>query len=124
MYVLKETQKVHRNSLVDLGINAAGVAWEALEKADTRSWRLLPARVDVAQCELPAGDWTLALGTSTTRLTIVSVPVADGRNTTVVVFIPDAMPTGNILIGGPEHRSVPVTETLSAELDTLFPDRR
>lgn len=111
VYVLKETQKVHRNSLVDLGINVAGVAWEALEKADTRSWRLLPARVDVARTELPAGNWELRLGPATARPVTVTVPVADGRNTTVVCFLPDTSLVGNILIGGPERRVQPVTES-------------
>ena len=34
VYVLKEAQNIHRNSYVDLGINLAGIAWEAMEKAE------------------------------------------------------------------------------------------
>jgi hypothetical protein len=115
VYVLKETQQISRNSLVDFGINAAGVAWEAIEKPDTRSWRSLPARVDIARIELPAGHYTLGLTTSGAGASGSSVwldvPVANGRNTCVVVTIPEDRPTGHLLIGGPESRQVPATST-------------
>ncbi|MFN9717762.1 MAG: hypothetical protein ACK58L_03650 [Planctomycetota bacterium] len=107
IYVLKETQNVHRNSVMDIGINVAGIAWEALEKPDTRSWQLLPNRIDVTRVELPAGQWSTTLqvrmpGRSTQS---VGVPayVQDGRNTYVVCIIPRHEITGHILIGGADH---------------------
>jgi hypothetical protein len=112
VYVLKETQKVHRNSLVDLGINVAGVAWEALEKADTRSWRMLPARIDVASVELPEGEWKTQLqipgasfpgGAQT-----VPVWIENGRNTFVVCMIPEQRLTGHVLVGGADQKVIPV----------------
>ena len=112
VYVLKETQKIHRNSLVDLGVNVAGVAWEAMEKADTRSWRLLPARIDVARTELPAGDWSTSLqlngydahGSAQT----IPVHIENGRNTCIVVLIPEKALTGHILVGGADNQTIPV----------------
>ncbi len=112
VYVLKETQKIHNNSLVDLGVNVAGVAWEALEKPDTRSWRMLPARIDVARAELPAGPWTTSLqfasyGVPRSRQE-VPVHIADGRNTYVLCIIPEHDFTGHILIGGADSATIPL----------------
>ncbi|MEJ7594478.1 MAG: hypothetical protein WKF77_23335 [Planctomycetaceae bacterium] len=112
MYVLKEVQKIHRNSFVDLGINVAGVAWEAMEKADTRSWRLLPARIDIARTELPAGRWSttlrLAQYGSTRAAQTIPVQIENGRNTYVVCLIPEQNFTGHILVGGADNAAIPV----------------
>ena len=112
VYVLKEVQNIHRNSFVDLGINVAGIAWEAMEKADTRSWRLLPARIDIARTELPAGRWSTTLrlsqyGTSRAAQTI-PVQIENGRNTYVVCLIPEQDFTGHILVGGADNATIPV----------------
>jgi hypothetical protein len=111
VYVLKETQNIHRNSLVDLGINVAGIAWEAMEKADTRSWRMLPGRIDIARTELPAGQWTTRLqitGYGTTGgHSSVPIHIADGRNTFILCIIPEREFTGNILVGGADNHVVP-----------------
>jgi hypothetical protein len=112
IYVLKETQKVHRNSLVDLGVNVAGVAWEAMEKPDTRSWRMLPARIDVAHAELPAGSWTATFQVSRyqhagAQMTI-PVDIADGRNTYVLCIIPESSLAGQILVGGADKAAFAV----------------
>ncbi len=113
VYVLKEAQQIHNNTFVDLGINVAGVVWEAMEQADTRSWRLLPARIDIARTELPAGQWSASLrlahdGASGTPHT-VPVHIEDGRNTYVVCLIPDQQITGNILVGGADNATIPVS---------------
>ncbi len=113
VYILKEAQSIHRNSFVDLGINVAGIAWEAMEKADTRSWRLLPARIDIAHTELPAGRWSTTLrlsqyGSSRAAQTI-PVQIENGRNTYVVCLIPEQDFTGHILVGGADHATIPVT---------------
>jgi uncharacterized protein len=110
--VLKEAQNIHRNSFVDLGINIAGVAWEAMEKADTRSWRMLPARIDIARTELPAGHWSTVLrlsnaGSSHTAQTI-PVYIEDGRNSYIVCLIPEQEFTGHILVGGADNATIPV----------------
>ena len=113
VYVLKETQNIHRNSLVDMGINVAGIAWEAMEKADTRSWRMLPGRIDIARTELPAGQWTTKLqitgyGTSGHHSS-VPIHIADGRNTYILCIIPERELTGNILVGGADNHVVPAS---------------
>lgn len=111
VYVLKEAQNIHRNTWVDLGVNAAGVVWEAMEKADTRSWRTLPARIDVASLELPAGQWNTHIslaGQGSSQEKSVTVNIADGRNTCVVLMIPDRKLTGCVLVGGADNQSVPV----------------
>jgi hypothetical protein len=113
VYVLKEAQNIHRNSFVDLGINVAGIAWEAMEKADTRSWRMLPARIDIARTELPAGQWltTLRLSNSGASRASQKVPVhiEDGRNTYIVCLIPERNLTGHILVGGADNATFRVT---------------
>lgn len=119
IYVLKETQKVHRNTFVDLGVNVAGIAWEALEKPDTRSWRLLPARIEVARTELPAGTWTTSLNTGSARFgaSAVTIPVdiENGRNTYVVCFLPGRQLTGRILVGGAGRGSFAVNDATSTK---------
>lgn len=113
VYVLKETQGITRNSLVDLGVNVAGVAWEAMEKADTRSWRMLPARIDIARKELPAGQWTTTLQTAAyggaNAGQSIPVRIQDGRNTYVLCIIPERELTGHILVGGADDGNVAVT---------------
>lgn len=113
VYVLKETQNIHRNSFVDLGINIAGIAWEAMEQADTRSWRMLPARIDIARVELPAGRWLTTLRLSNSGATRASqkvpVQIEDGRNTYIVCLIPERNFTGQILVGGADNATFRVT---------------
>ena len=113
VYVLKEAQNIHNNTFIDLGINIAGVAWEAMEQADTRSWRLLPARIDIARTELPAGQWSANLRLShygASRGTqSFPVHIENGRNTYVLCMIPDQQFTGNILVGGADNATIPVT---------------
>jgi hypothetical protein len=111
VYVLKETQGIHNNTWVDLGVNAAGVVWEAMEKPDTRSWRTLPARIDVSRCELPQGDWTVQVSLSQYGSPqSISVPahIEDGRNTCVVCLIPDRSFAGHVLVGGADRAKIPV----------------
>lgn len=114
VYVLKQTQNVHRNTFVDLGVNVAGIAWEAMERPDTRSWRLLPARVEVARAELPAGQWNTSLNTGSAQFggSAVTVPVdiENGRNTYIVCFLPGRSLTGKILVGGAGRASYSVTD--------------
>ena len=112
VYVLKEAQNIHRNTFVDLGINVAGIVWEAMEQADTRSWRMLPARIDIARSELPAGRWSITLRLSQSggsRPQTVPVHIENGRNTYIVCMVPEQEFTGQILVGGADNASIPVT---------------
>jgi hypothetical protein len=113
VYAVKETAQISGNTMVDFGVNAAGVAWEALEKPDTRSWTTLPAVVLAAQEELPVGEHRLELlgplpdfGGRRGYGEFV-VRVEDGRNTNVLCVIPNEAIAGSILISGPELKTVP-----------------
>lgn len=103
VYVLKEAQKVSRNTAVDLAVNVAGIAWEAMEKPDTRSWHLLPGRVDVASSEVPAGTWNIDVRVGSGSKVTVPATIVDGRNTFVVFFVPETSITGEVLIGGADR---------------------
>lgn len=107
VYVLKETQKIHRNTAVDLLTNVAGVAWEAMEKPDTRSWQMLPARIDVASIELPEGKWHANIVPGNLSATGVPVHIENGRNTYVVCFAPNYSLTGHVLVGGADKGAFP-----------------
>jgi hypothetical protein len=54
----------HHEAEENLGVWAgilANIAGAATEKADTRSWLLLPAQVQIARIHLPAGEYALCL---------------------------------------------------------------
>jgi uncharacterized protein len=55
--------KKKRDFKMDWGKMAVNFAGTMLERADTRSWHLLPARISVARLELPAGRHVLRLDT-------------------------------------------------------------
>jgi hypothetical protein len=107
IYGVKEFSGVEKHSLAGLGFDALGVVWEATENADTRSWSLLPDKIQVLRLELPAGEHRLALtpleyngrphGEKTTQL----VPVADGRNTYVLASFPGQRLVGKVLVSRP-----------------------
>jgi hypothetical protein len=89
----------------ELAFDAAGVVWEATETADTRSWGLLPAQIQVARVELPAGDHRLALrplrhGRPVGNPHARNVRVEDGRNTYVLAYFPNERLVGEILTSG------------------------
>jgi len=95
VYGAKNALDVSRGSGADMLLNLAGAIWESREKADTRQWNLLPAAVEVAQMELPAGQHTVQLvvhsatvENSSHAVDQLEIPVMieDGRNTFVVCF--------------------------------------
>ena len=88
---------VSNHSGLDLLLNVGGIAWEALEKADTRHLSLLPERIEVLQVELPAGRHEIGLGTADTtnpkhnqpaNIT-VSVDIDNARNTFLLCYRTD-----------------------------------
>lgn len=95
--------------LVDLAISGAGLVWTALERADLRSWSLLPARLQALRVELPAGEHEIVLragreGRPTGAPQRCRVYVRDGYNTYVLAIVPT--PEG----GPPPLSSEPVEE--------------
>ena len=87
--------------LTSFAMDAAGVAWEATESADTRCWGLLPREIQVMRIEVPAGSRNVTLhplvrdrvsGLANT----VSVHVNEGENTYVLACFPDSQTIGQI----------------------------
>ncbi len=95
-------QQTSSNSLTSLGFDAAGVAWEALESADTRCWGLLPKNIQVLRVEVPAGVHSISLaprfamniGKPTAR---EQVTVINGKNTYMIGWFPDTFTPPRIL---------------------------
>ncbi|MCE2810598.1 MAG: hypothetical protein LW850_32320 [Planctomycetaceae bacterium] len=95
-------QQTSANSLASLGFDAAGVAWEALENADTRCWGLLPRNIQVLRIEVPAGTHAISLlpenaGSIGRQTAEAQVTVIDGRNTYVIGWFPDTYTPPRIL---------------------------
>jgi uncharacterized protein len=91
------------NPLASLAFDAAGVAWEATESADTRCWGLLPREIQIARIELPAGRHRLALepvarGRAMGRPVECAVNVVNGANTYVLSYWPTLRPVGQVLV--------------------------
>ncbi len=102
VYGTKEALGVNKGSLESLPFDAAGVVWEAMERADTRCWGLLPEKIQVARLELPVGRHTLSCHALDRIARVIgpsqriAVDVQDGRNTYVLVNYP-----GTRLVGRP-----------------------
>ncbi len=99
VYGAKDALDVPKGSGTDLLLNVAGVLWESRERADLRHWNLLPAGIELAQMELPAGRHSVRLqvvpsgaGDSAVVADQLEIPVTveNGRNTYVVCFRPGA----------------------------------
>jgi hypothetical protein len=104
VYAVKE-QMGGYNGWINLALDAAGVAWEATESADTRCWGLLPDKIEVLRVELPAGQHEIELRPAAGIVPIGSpakalVNVEDGRNTYMLAFCPDAAFAGRVLVSG------------------------
>lgn len=105
-YGAKEALGVQGGSLESLALDLAGVAWEATENADTRCWGLLPDTIQVARIELPAGEHDIGLraighaGHPLAPPITHHVTIDDGRNTYLIVNVPDAHVVGRVLSSG------------------------
>ncbi len=105
VYGAKEAIGGKRNTLLNVGLDVAGVVWEATEAADTRCWGLLPDRIQVLRVELPKGSHQIALqavgpyGTGSEE--IETVNISDGRNTYLLANFPNAQRVGKILVSQP-----------------------
>jgi hypothetical protein len=93
-------------SLTSIGLDVAGVVWEATESADTRCWGLLPEKVQVLRLELPAGTHRLALqpvnghNAAEGPPASVTVDIADGRNTFALASFPTGRLVGKVVTSG------------------------
>jgi hypothetical protein len=101
IYAVKDATGVE-SPMVNLAYDAAGVLWEATEKADTRCWSLLPAKIQVLRIELPAGTHQLTLRPARYGRPVgpsyqANVEVTDGRNTYMLATFPGERLLGKIL---------------------------
>lgn len=107
IYGGKEAIGIEKGSLPGLAIDLAGLAWQATENADTRSWGLLPDKVQVLRLELPAGEHDVVLrplnagGTPVGRGAAQHVRIGDGRNTYLLASFPDSQLVGRVLVSEP-----------------------
>lgn len=90
-------------SWTSLAMDAAGVAWEATEAADTRCWGVLPREIQLLRLELPAGRHEIRLEPVTAGRPIAPgrssvVEVRDGRNSYVLSYWPDHFTIGQVLV--------------------------
>jgi hypothetical protein len=100
--VVTAKNSIGANDLTGLGMDLAGVAWEATEAADTRCWGLLPRDIQVLRVEVPAGDRRLQLAPMLGNYfhglpRAIDVHVDDGRNTYVLCWFADSHLPGRVL---------------------------
>jgi hypothetical protein len=102
IYGAKELTGTERDSLGSVAFDLAGIAWEATESADTRSWGLLPDKIQVLRVELPAGRHTIALAPSGPLLggaqVTKAVEVFNGENTYMLCNFPSMRHVGQVLV--------------------------
>ena len=103
LFGAKEFTGVQKGSLTGLAVDVAGIAWEAMEVADTRCWGLLPDQIQVVRIELPAGDHRVDLRALNPRNQPMGAPscldvkIEDGRNTYMMAMFPENRLVGEIL---------------------------
>jgi hypothetical protein len=105
IYAAEDLGKVEQGSLLSLGAMAAGVAWEAIEHADTRCWALLPDQIQVLRVELPMGEHEIQLrpldqGGELASTAATKVQIYDGRNTYLLGTLPRNQFVGKLLTSG------------------------
>lgn len=93
---------VGKEGLTSLGMDLAGIAWEASEAADTRCWGLLPRDIQVLRVEVPAGDHYLSLNPLMSQRPVgpsqqTPIRVIDGMNTYVVCWFPDSRSVSQVM---------------------------
>jgi hypothetical protein len=105
IYGTKEVIGGNRNSVLNFGLDVAGVVWEATEAADTRCWGLLPEKVQVLRVELPAGQHQITLqgagSAGLGREETQTVTITNGRNTYMLANFPDIQLVGKIVTNSP-----------------------
>lgn len=107
IYGSKEAVGIEKGSLTGLAVDLAGLAWQASESADTRSWGLIPDKIQVLRVELPAGEHDISLkplnpgGTIIGRAAKQHIRIANGRNTYLLASFPDSQLVGKVLVSEP-----------------------
>jgi len=121
LYGAKEA--VDANPWVGLAMDVGGMIWESMETADTRSWNLLPAEIQVARLEVPAGEHDLTLQPMSRAYSLArrgyiisegsvrsgnehrrKIVVEPGRNTYILANFPNDELVGNIVVSNEPHQ--------------------
>lgn len=128
-YAGKEMLGVSNQSLVNLGMDVAGIVWEATESADTRCWGLLPDRIQVLRLELPVGRHRIGLAPAGRygrlgRQASAEVTIDDGRNTYLLAHFPTDRLVGRILVSGQPEEVPTVRASASAPAAHSPPPRQ
>lgn len=103
----KQSMGVSKQSFPNVLVDVTEMVWEAVEKPDTRSWQLLPDKIQVLRIELPAGEHQIALDPANAAGIVVGPPVVrkvvieDGRNTYMLGNFPEPELLGELLIRTP-----------------------
>jgi hypothetical protein len=94
---------MNTDPLVSLAMDAAGVAWEATEVADTRCWSLLPGEIQVIRIEVPCGHHRIGLramnaGNPFGSEHVSDVEIRDAQNTYVLANLPNDRVIGEVTV--------------------------
>lgn len=94
---------MNTDPLVSLAMDAAGVAWEATEVADTRCWSLLPGEIQVIRIEAPIGHHRIGLramnsGRPFGSEHVSEVDIRDGQNTYMLANMPNDRVIGSVSV--------------------------
>jgi hypothetical protein len=97
--VASQEDDAPRNDPVSLAWTAAGVLWEATERADLRGWSLLPGQIQVLRVDLQAGTHRLRLaplsmGRQAGPPVESEITVRDGMPVFTLAVFPDAGTAG------------------------------
>jgi uncharacterized protein len=100
--IVAAKEKMASDGLTALGMDIAGIAWEASEGADTRCWGLLPSEIQVMRIETQAGNTTVRLTPMQGGMVVgpsqeVQVAVTNGMNTYVLCWFPDSRSTAQVI---------------------------
>lgn len=100
--VVAAKDQIAKDGLSALGMDLAGIAWEATEAADTRCWGLLPRDIQVIRVEVPAGTCSLQMAPLLGNRPVgaskqTEVRVVDGQNTYVICWFPDARSASQVM---------------------------
>ena len=114
--------QVAKDSLTSIGMDLAGIAWEATEAADTRCWGLLPRDIQVLRVETRSGTHRLQLSPLMGAAfsgppRTIEVPVIDGQNSYVLCWFPDATSDGQVLCSNrfrPAEAAIPAVERVGS----------
>jgi uncharacterized protein len=91
------------DGLTSLAMDAAGVAWEATEGADTRCWGLLPREIQIMRIEVPVGTRKIELHPLLNGRVIgpghaVTLEAFEGQNSFVLANFPDNRLLGTVSV--------------------------